>query len=37
MARVNIEIFNKETKLGYFVGEENIVDKWEQILNNAVR
>jgi uncharacterized cupin superfamily protein len=27
------EIFNKETKLGYFEGEENIVEKWEQLKN----
>jgi uncharacterized cupin superfamily protein len=28
------EIFDKESKLGYFDGEENISEKWNQIKNN---
>jgi uncharacterized cupin superfamily protein len=27
------EIFNKESRLGYFEGEENIAEKWDQIKN----
>ena len=27
------EIFNKDTKVNYFEGEENIQDKWKQIEN----
>jgi uncharacterized cupin superfamily protein len=27
------EIFNKESTSGYFEGEENILEKWEQIKN----
>ena len=29
----SFEIFNKESKLRYFDGEENIIDKWNQIEN----
>jgi uncharacterized cupin superfamily protein len=27
------EIFNKDSKVGYFDGEEKIIEKWEQIEN----
>jgi uncharacterized cupin superfamily protein len=29
----SFEIFNKDVKLGYFEGEENVLEKWEQIKN----
>jgi uncharacterized cupin superfamily protein len=29
----SFEIFNKDAKLGYFEGEENVLEKWEQIKN----
>jgi hypothetical protein len=29
----SFEIFNKDSKLKYFEGEENIQDKWKQIEN----
>ena len=29
----SFEIFNKDSKLKYFDGEENIQDKWKQIEN----
>ena len=28
------EVFNKDNKMKYFDGEENIKDKWEEIKNN---
>jgi uncharacterized cupin superfamily protein len=28
------EIFGKESRVGYFKGEENIIEKWEQIKSN---
>ena len=27
----SFEIFNKESKVGYFEGEENVLEKWDQI------
>ena len=29
----SFEIFNKEPKVGYFEGEEHILEKWEQLKN----
>jgi uncharacterized cupin superfamily protein len=29
----SFEIFNKDSKISYFIGEENILDKWKQIEN----
>ncbi|MFV0267665.1 MAG: cupin domain-containing protein [Draconibacterium sp.] len=29
----SFEIFNKETAVRYFEGEENIIDKWEQLCD----
>lgn len=31
----SMEIFDKNAQLGYFAGEENIVEKWEELKNNS--
>ena len=31
----SMEIFDKESQIGYFRGEENILEKWEQIKNKT--
>lgn len=30
-----MEVFDKESQVGYFQGEENILEKWEQIKNKT--
>ena len=31
----SMEVFDKESKVGYFQGEENILKKWQQIKNKT--
>ena len=33
----SFEIFNKESKVGYFEGEENILEKWSEIKNRKAQ